>query len=95
LIECVDEELREVYLVLSATTKYKDLKQIVETYKDMSEYRLLFTKLDETGCYGNILNIRLDTGAPISYTTSGQDVPKDIETLNAQEIAKQLIGGGE
>ena len=95
LIECVDEELREVYLVLSATTKYKDLKQIVETYRDMSEYRLLFTKLDETGCYGNILNIRLDTGAPISYTTSGQDVPKDIETLNAQEIAKQLIGGGE
>lgn len=95
LIDSVEPDLREVYLVLSATTKYKDLKQIVETYKDMSEYRLLFTKLDETSCYGNILNIRLDTGAPLSYTTSGQDVPKDIETLNAQAIAKQLIGGGE
>ncbi|MCR4716930.1 MAG: flagellar biosynthesis protein FlhF [Lachnospiraceae bacterium] len=95
LISSVSPELREVYLVLSATTKYKDLKQIVETYNDMADYRLVFTKLDETNCYGNILNIRLDTGAPLSYTTCGQVVPDDIETLNAQAIAKQLIGGGE
>lgn len=95
LLNSVDEELREVYLVLSATTKYKDLKQIVSTYADMADYRLVFTKLDETSCYGNILNIRLHTGAPLSYVTCGQVVPDDLDTLNAQTIAKQLLGGVE
>jgi flagellar biosynthesis protein FlhF len=92
LLDSVDEELREVYLVLSATTKYKDLKQIVSIYEDMVDYRIVFTKLDETSCYGNILNIRLDTGAPLSYVTCGQVVPDDIENLNSQAIAKQLLG---
>lgn len=92
LLDSVDEELREVYLVLSATTKYKDLKQIVSIYEDMADYRIVFTKLDETSCYGNILNIRLDTGAPLSYVTCGQVVPDDIENLNSQAIAKQLLG---
>ena len=95
LLNSVAEELREVYLVLSATTKYKDLKQIVSTYADMADYRLVFTKLDETSCYGNILNIRLHTGAPLSYVTCGQVVPDDLDTLNAQTIAKQLLGGVE
>lgn len=95
LLNSVDESLREVYLVLSATTKYKDLKQIVATYKDMVDFRIVFTKLDETSCYGNILNIRLDTGAPLSYVTCGQVVPDDLGMLNAQAIAKQLLGGCE
>lgn len=95
LLNSVDKELREVYLVLSATTKYKDLKQIVSIYKDMADYRIVFTKLDETNCYGNILNVRLDTGAPLSYVTCGQVVPDDLEMLNAQAIAKQLLGGCE
>ena len=95
LIDSVDKELREVYLVLSATTKYKDMKHITKTYSDIEDYRLIFTKLDETSCYGNILNIRMDTKAPLSYVTCGQVVPDDIETINAQMIAKQLIGGCE
>lgn len=95
LLNSIDESLREVYLVLSATTKYKDLKQIVATYKDMVDFRIVFTKLDETSCYGNILNIRLDTGAPLSYVTCGQVVPDDLGMLNAQAIAKQLLGGCE
>ncbi len=95
LIDSVPNELKEVYLVLSATTKYKDLKQIVATYKDIADYRIIFSKLDETSCYGNVLNIRLDTGAPLSYTTYGQVVPDDIGMLNAQTIAKQLLGGQE
>ena len=95
LLSSVPVEQREVYLVLSATTKYKDLKQIVSIYRDISDYRIVFTKLDETSCYGNILNIRLDTNAALSYVTCGQIVPDDLGMLNAQAIAKQLLGGCE
>ena len=94
LILGLDEQYeKEVYLVLSATTKYKDLLEIVDSYAEIASYKLVFTKLDETTSYGNILNIRLYSGADLSYMTSGQNVPDDIEVFNSQMIVKQLLGG--
>lgn len=95
LIMSVPEEEREIYLVLSVTTKYRDLLKITETYSQISDYRLVFTKLDETASFGNILNIRMATGAALSYSTFGQNVPDDISRTDAQLIAKQLLGGNE
>lgn len=84
---------REVYLVVSATTKYKDLLSIADKYKKMFDYKIIFTKLDETSAYGNLLNMRIYTGAAMSYITCGQNVPDDIETFNAQSTVKKLLGG--
>lgn len=94
LIDGLDEQYeREIFLVLSATTKYKDLLEIVDSYREIAEYKLIFTKLDETSSYGNLLNIRLYSGADLSYMANGQNVPDDIEEFNAQMIVKQLLGG--
>ncbi len=95
LLEAIPEKEREVYLVLSATTKYRDLIKIAETYREFVKYNLIFTKLDETSCIGNIFNIKMLTGAPLSYTTWGQNVPDDIGKINAQSIAKKLLGGND
>ncbi|MDE6888961.1 MAG: flagellar biosynthesis protein FlhF [Eubacterium sp.] len=83
----------EVYLVLSATTKYRDLQDMCNIYRTFADYRLIFTKLDETSCYGNLLNIHLYSGADLSYATYGQNVPDDIEVFNTQKIVKKLLGG--
>lgn len=83
----------EIFLVLSVTTKYKDLVNITQRYKDIDKWSVIFTKLDETCCLGNILNVRLLTNSQVSYTTSGQNVPNDIELINKQALAKQLLGG--
>ena len=93
ILQAIPEEERDTYLVLSATTKYKDLIKITETYSEIEKYNLIFTKLDETECVGNILNIHMLTGAPLSYTTYGQNVPDDIGKSDAQGIAKKLLGG--
>lgn len=94
LIEALSPEIsREVYLVLSATTKYKDLLEIADIYHEVSDYKLIFTKLDETTTYGNLLNIKLYSGADISYITNGQNVPDDMEVFSSQRIVKQLLGG--
>lgn len=94
LVNCVDGLVeKEVYLVLSATTKYRDLLSIADSYKDMADYRLIFTKLDETTAYGNLLNLKLHTGANMSYVTYGQNVPDDIEVFNPQKTVKKLLGG--
>lgn len=88
-----EEYEKEVYLVVSATTKYRDLLEITDIYKEIADYKLIFTKLDETTTYGNILNIRLYSGAELSYMTNGQNVPDDIEEFDTQKIVKQLLGG--
>ena len=89
------EEVAEtqVFLVLSATTKYRDLLKIVETYNEIAKYQLIFTKLDETDTLGNLLNLKLYTDSEIAYVTCGQNVPSDIEKFNPQKTVKQLLGG--
>lgn len=84
---------KEIFLVLSATTKYRDLLEITNVYKEISNYKLIFTKLDETSAHGNLLNIKLHTQAPLSYVTYGQNVPDDIEVFNPQKTVKRLLGG--
>lgn len=92
-INTIEEEKREIYLVLSLTTKYKDLVKIEENYSKIVKYRLLFTKLDETSNIGGILNLKMLSNACLSYITLGQNVPDDICKLDTQSIAKQLLGG--
>lgn len=87
IIEC------ENFLVLSATTKYRDLIEIADAYSEMVAYRLIFTKMDETGAKGNLYNVRMHTGAPVAYITNGQNVPDDIAIFDAQKIVKHLLGG--
>lgn len=85
----------QCFLVLSATTKYKDLLKIAKTYKEITDYQLIFTKLDETGCLGNLLNVKMVADTPIAYVTNGQNVPDDIERFDPQKMVKQLLGGKE
>ena len=84
---------KEVFLVLSATTKYEDMMDIVDIYREISEYKLIFTKLDETSSYGSLLNIKLYSEANLSYVANGQNVPDDIEVFDTQKIVKLLLGG--
>lgn len=94
LIHSVDGKAeKEVYLVVSATAKYGDLISIADSYSDMAEYKIIFTKLDETTTIGNILNLKLHTGAELAYITCGQNVPDDIEQFNPQRTVKLLLGG--
>lgn len=94
LIESLDEKYeKEVYLVVSATIKYKDLLEIADIYHEIADYKIIFTKLDETTSYGNMLNVRMYSGAELSYVTDGQNVPDDIELFDTQKIVKQLLGG--
>ncbi len=93
-IHCVDGVIeKEVYLVVSATTKYRDLLSIADAYSEMTDYKLIFTKLDETTTLGNLFNLKKHTGAQMSYITCGQNVPDDIEQFSPQNTVKQLLGG--
>lgn len=92
LLEIVGEVAEyQAFLVLAATTKYKDLLRISASYQEITEYQLIFTKLDETATLGNLLNVKLYTDTPIAFVTCGQNVPDDIELFNPQKTVKQLL----
>ena len=96
LIDAVSPETsKQVFLVLSATTKYADLKEIIEAYKGLTDFDLIFTKLDETRSYGNILNSKLYSGKNLSYVTTGQSVPDDIEEIDMQKLTMRLLKGDD
>ncbi len=92
LLEYVGDS--EKYLVLSLTTKFEDLVNIINTYKQITDFDIIFTKLDETAGIGNILNICYTTGKSVSYLTDGQSVPDDIEEMDPEKITKLLLGLG-
>ncbi|MBN2222403.1 MAG: flagellar biosynthesis protein FlhF [Vallitaleaceae bacterium] len=86
-------ENKEVFLTLSSTMKFKDALKIIHNYKDIVDFNIVFTKLDETENYGNILNIKMATGAKLSYITFGQNVPDDICEMDAHKVARNILGG--
>ncbi|NLK86668.1 MAG: flagellar biosynthesis protein FlhF [Clostridiaceae bacterium] len=85
-------EADEIYLVLSATTSIRNCSEILKSYSFLKDYKLIFTKTDEAPVLGIILNVRYMTGKSLSYITTGQSVPDDIETANIEKITKNLIG---
>ncbi len=81
----------EVHLVLSATTKYRDMEEIIANFRCMGFNRMLFTKLDETTCLGALLNLLIREKKPVSFVTTGQTVPDDIEPVQATRLARMIL----
>ena len=84
---------KKVYLVLSATTKFKDVISIANKYSDIcDEYAIIITKTDETTSVGNVLNLKYYIDKSLSYISFGQNVPDDIEIIEGGKYAKMLLG---
>jgi flagellar biosynthesis protein FlhF len=83
----------EVHLVLSATTKDSDLAATISRYREIGSDRLLFTKLDETACLGNVFNAVERSAMPVSFLTFGQNVPDDIELAQPARFVERLWTG--
>ncbi len=84
---------REVYLVMNMGIKYKNLIEIAKNYLDITDYSIIFTKLDESSVHGVLLNMKVITKCPLSYVTWGQNVPDDMGEMDPQYLAKELLGG--
>jgi flagellar biosynthesis protein FlhF len=83
----------ETYLVLSLTSKYRDMKAITENFSKFKIDKVLYTKMDETDSYGSIVNIAHDFSLNCSYVTNGQNVPDDINEINDNQIVDLIMGG--
>jgi flagellar biosynthesis protein FlhF len=81
----------ETYLCMSATTRARELDEIVATFGVLPISKFLFTKLDECESFGCIVNTHLKHKLPLSYFTTGQKVPEDIEVATAKKLATLVV----
>ncbi|MDY6913222.1 MAG: flagellar biosynthesis protein FlhF [Planctomycetota bacterium] len=83
----------ELHLVVSATVSRSTAAKTLERFMPLGVNRLLVTKLDEAETFGQILNIAAADAGPLSYVTTGQDVPDDIAPADNGYLARCILGG--
>lgn len=82
----------EVHLAFSATTKTWDIREIMKQYNPFGYESVIITKLDETTRCGNLISLLDEKKQPVSYITTGQMVPQDIEVASKKKILSLLVG---
>jgi flagellar biosynthesis protein FlhF len=81
----------EVYLCLSATTKDRELEEILSRFKIFQISKVVFTKIDESESFGNMVNLLMKANLQIAYFTTGQRVPEDIEVATSAKLADMIL----
>ena len=81
----------EVHLVLSLTANTSHLDAAVTKFSVLGVDRLILTKLDEAMHYGLMLRVLRQVDRPLSYVTTGQDVPDDIEPARRRRLARLIL----
>lgn len=83
----------DVVLVLPSSIKYEDLKATYDNFAPLGIDTIMFTKLDETRGFGNIFSLVYETKVPISYFSTGQEVPEDLATATSDFLVDCLLHG--
>jgi len=76
----------EVHLVVSATGSTGNVLEVIKRFSDCGPNRLLLTKLDEAEALGRLVSVSSRSDVPVSYLTTGQDIPDDIELASANRL---------
>lgn len=80
-----------VHLVLSSTASMPNLNDTVARFKPLRLASLVFTKLDESTVFGPLLSTALHAQIPMSYFTTGQRVPEDIEVATPERVVDLIL----
>jgi flagellar biosynthesis protein FlhF len=82
----------EVHLVLSSTASVACIELAVQRFSEVRVDKIIFTKLDEAAHVGVVLNVIRKVNKSLSYVTTGQSVPNDIEVGRGRMLAKMILG---
>jgi len=85
-------EEMETYLVLSLTSKQRDMEDIYRQFSTIPLKHIIFTKADETATYGAMINMIQQYQLAPAYITNGQNVPDDLMKATPVNILNLLFG---
>ena len=87
-----EAQVDEVHLVMSMTASLRSLQATAENFAVANTTSMILTKLDEAAGMGSLLSVSRNVPLPVSYLTTGQDVPDDIEPADATRVARLILG---
>lgn len=82
----------ETHLVLSSTASQKVMMEIVRKFNRIRADRIIFTKLDEAVSFGVLVNVVRKAKKQLSFVTTGQEVPHQIEPGKSDRLASLVLG---
>jgi len=81
----------DVHLVLTAAMRLADLRRAVDRFESFRPAKLLFCRLDETDSSAAMFSEAARTGKPLSFFSTGQLVPEDLEPATKQRVTRLLV----
>jgi flagellar biosynthesis protein FlhF len=81
----------EVHLVLSSTSSQTCVELAIARFGEVRVDKIIFTKLDEAAHIGVVLNVVHKVNKSLSYVTTGQNVPDDIEVGQPRRLAELIL----
>lgn len=82
----------QTHLVLSLAASAGVLRNAVDRFARVGLDRLVLTKCDEAAGCGHALDVLSKAGLPVSFLTTGQEVPHDIEAADPETLARRVCG---
>lgn len=82
----------DTHLLLSVGMTPSEMKTTARSFSGLNFKTYIFTKLDEARMMGNIVNQVATYKIPISYLTTGQNVPEDIDRADRKKLVTLLLG---
>lgn len=83
------------HLVLSATTREKELFEAINRFSVLDIDNTIITKIDECSSLGLLLDIQIREKVPFSYLTNGQRVPEDLLEADKDLLTQLIMNPGE
>lgn len=83
----------ETHLVLSSAASEAAMVEEAGAFSPLGVDRLVLSKLDEAVGFGVLVQALRRISTPLSFLTTGQDVPDDIEPADAGRLAGMVVGG--
>ena len=80
-----------LYNVLSATTDYLAATKLLKVTHDLALAGCILTKLDEAATLGPSLSAVIEARLPLAYTSGGQRVPDDLDTVTARTLIERMV----
>jgi flagellar biosynthesis protein FlhF len=81
----------DTHLVLTASMRQADLQRTIDLFQAFQPAKLLFTRLDETNATGSMFCEAARTGKPLSFFSTGQAIPEDMEPATKARIVALLV----
>jgi len=79
------------HLLLSVSTTESEMDRSAINFGSLKCQSYIFTKIDESEKRGSLINQIMKRRLPISYITTGQNVPEDIERASKEKIFNLVL----